>query len=437
MADEKNPPTGRLARLGKLASLSAKVSTGLAARAAARMTGRDPHALERQATETLVATLGELKGAAMKLGQALSMDPDGLPQELRTVLARLQNQAPPVAFSEIEAVVKAELGKAPSEVYREFDPIPIAAASLGQVHHAVTREGVEVAVKVQYPGMVTALQSDFKNLGMLTSAMGRTSKSLDVREYFEEIKNELALETDYRREAMHCRRYRQLVSSFRDLVVPEILDAYSTPRVLTLQLIKGITLQQFAASEADGPSRFRVSSQLIRAIYGPFLLAGEVHADPHPGNFLVTDDGKLAILDFGSIKAFSPTFVGANRTLFRASMEKAPVDVLGLLRQAGFRIELEDPLARKLLSEVLEIAGRPVREEQYDYAADSTSRDMRAVAMRYSKEILHIRPPAEALMFGRAIGGCSQNLRALRAPGNFRAIYRELLPLIPAGIPPA
>jgi len=427
----KKPPSGRLARLGKLASLSAKVSTGLAARAAARVIGKDPDALERQATERIVATLGELKGAAMKVGQALSMDPDALPPELRAVIARLQNQAPPVPYDDIAQVLEAELGGPPETRFAEFERAPIAAASLGQVHRARLRDGRQVAVKVQYPGMVEAIRSDFANLGVIVNAVGRRSPTLDGREYYEEFRREIALETDYEREALHARKYRGWLSRFPDLVVPEVIDSHSSARVLTLEFIPGMTLGQFTHGSADNDARMRVSSQLVRAIYGPFLLAGEIHADPHPGNFLVTPDHKLAVLDFGSVKAFSPSFVGACRRYFRANLEGKPLDVLEAVRSAGFRIELPDSVAREVLLEIQTIAGRPVRTGHYDYGQDTANRDMRALVGKRSKDALRIRPPAEGMMFARAIGGCAQNLRALAARGDFRHVFLSLLPLLP------
>jgi predicted unusual protein kinase regulating ubiquinone biosynthesis (AarF/ABC1/UbiB family) len=430
-ADPKTPPTGRLARLGKLASLSAKVSTGLAARAAAKVMGKDPHEMERQATERLVTTLGELKGAAMKLGQALSMDVDALPPELRSVLSRLQNQAPPVPYDEIVKVVRRELGAPPEELFAHFDEKPLAAASLGQVHRARLEDGREVVIKVQYPGIVEALAADFSNLGILASAVSKTSRALDVREYYDEFRREISLETDYQREALLLAHYRRLLAPFPGVLTPEVVESHSTRKVLCLTYVPGQTLSAFTSSDASNDERMKVSRLLIQAIYGPFLIGGEVHADPHPGNFLVTDDGRLAVLDFGSVKAFSPGFVAANRAFFRASMANRPVNLLEAVKDAGFRIELEDDVARALLDEIHVIARKPVDDEQYDYGADRSSREFRELAVRRRLELLRLRPPAEGVMFARAIAGCAQNLRALGAHGPFRAVYRELVPLIP------
>jgi predicted unusual protein kinase regulating ubiquinone biosynthesis (AarF/ABC1/UbiB family) len=393
------------------------------------MTGADPDDAQRRATERVVATLGELKGAAMKLGQALSMDPDALPPELRNVMARLQNQATAVAYEEIAAVVERELGAPPDARYASFERIPLASASLGQVHRARMHDGREVAVKVQYPGMVEAIQSDFANLGLLVNVVGRGSKALDGREYYEEFRREVALETDYEREALQAARFRELVAPFPGLRVPQVIASHSTGKVLTLEFVEGQTLHDFARGDASPEARMRVATQLIQAIYGPFLSGGEIHADPHPGNFLVTPEGQLAILDFGSVKVFSPGFVDACRSYFRQTLSGAPVDVLVAVREAGFRVELPEAQARTLLAEIQEVAGRPVHAESYDYAQDTASRDLRALVRRHGRDALRIRPPAEGAMFARAVGGCAQNLRALGARGDFRAVYAALLPL--------
>ena len=431
MAEGKNPPSGRLHRLGKLASISARLSTGLAARAAAKVIGANPDEMQRQATERLVATLGELKGAAMKLGQALSMDADALPPELRAVLARLQNQAPPVAFSEIAKVVQAELGAAPDEAFAWFDTSPLAAASLGQVHRARLHEGTDVVVKVQYPGIAEAIESDFSNLGLLAGALSKVGKAMDVREYYDEFRREVSLETDYQREAVLCTHYGKLLSAFPQIITPRVIEGRSTRRVLTLTFVPGQSLEQFARSTADNAARLRVSRQLVHSIYGPFLIGGEIHADPHPGNFLVTDDERLAVLDFGSVKAFSPGFVGACRRFFRASLEAANVDLLAAVREAGFRIELEEQVARDVLTEIWSITRGPVATPDYDYGGDGSSRALREFALRRRSEVLRLRPPAEGTMFARAIAGCAQNLRSIGARGDFRGIYRDLLPFCP------
>src|SRR5499433_3911438 len=165
------PPSSRFARLRKLAGLGAQLGTEALTRGVKRLAGSDPTSFSRGAAEKLVETLGDLKGAAMKLGQVASMDPDLFPPEVRVLLARLQNEAPPMPFERVAAVLEEELGGSPEELFAVFETVPMAAASLGQVHRARLRDGREVVVKVQYPRIDQALRSDIDNLGMVVKTI--------------------------------------------------------------------------------------------------------------------------------------------------------------------------------------------------------------------------------------------------------------------------
>ncbi|MGA9525148.1 MAG: AarF/ABC1/UbiB kinase family protein [Myxococcaceae bacterium] len=426
MSDGSGPPTGRFTRFRKLAALSAQVGADAVTRGVKRIAGVDGSLVSKSAAEKIADALGELKGAAMKLGQMAAMDGEVLPNELRVALARLQNQAPAMSFDAVAKVVQAELGKTPDEAFAEFDRTAMAAASLGQVHRARLHDGREVAVKVQYPGIAEALVSDFENLGTLIGVLSKTSKTLDGRVYYRELRDEMLLEIDYRREAELCRAFAEACRPFEQLKVPEVVEELTRERVLTLELLRGRTLREFLLENPDNDARYRVSCQLIHAIYGPLLHTGELHADPHPGNFMVLEDGRLGILDFGSVKHFSPSFVEVSRRMIRSALEQKPQDVLAICRDAGFSIEIDDAVAGPLVREVLHIAGRPLRAAEYDYAQCSVSRDLKALGAKNVASFLRIRPPAEAVLFFRAIGGCSQNLRSLGARGDFRAAYEPL-----------
>ncbi len=428
------PPKGRFARFRKLAGLSAQLSGEVLTRGVKKLAGADPTGLSSAAAERLVSTLGELKGAAMKLGQALSMDSELFTPEVRGILSRLQNQAPSMSYDTVREVVRDELGAWPEALFARFEPAPLASASLGQVHRATLHDGREVAVKVQYPGIVEALTSDLDNLGLLVGTVARTSRSLDGSAYYEELRNELVLEVDYRREAALALGFARASAAQPELKVPDVIEERTAARVLTLELLPGRTLRDFLAHEPSAPERFRVARLLIRAIYGPFLSAGELHADPHPGNFVVLPDGRLGVLDFGSIKRFSPTFLDVNRRLFLRALRQEPLDVLALCREVGFSIELPDDEARALISEVLHIAGRPMRAAEYDYAACEISRDMKRLFATHAASLLKVRPPSEAVMFFRSTGGLSQNLKALGAKGDFKGVYAELAAFASAGV---
>ncbi|HEY1909052.1 MAG TPA: AarF/UbiB family protein, partial [Myxococcaceae bacterium] len=167
-----------------------------------------------------------------------------------------------------------------------------------------------------------------------------------------------------------------------------------------------------------------------RAIHGSFLVDGTVHADPHPGNFLVMPHGRLGVLDFGSVKRFSRAFFQGHREVFHLVLQQQPVDVLALVRRVGFTVDLPDDEARPLLEQLIHIAGRALRTDDYDYAHDTMAPDSRKLVARHAAQFLRMRPPAEGVMFIRAFGGLQQNLRLLGARGDFRPFYRSLLPLL-------
>ena len=431
MDDGKAPPRGRFERFRKLATLSASLGSDVVTRGVRRLAGADPDLLGKGAAEKLVATLGDLKGAAMKLGQMASMDPDLFPPEVLKVLTRLQNEAPSMPFSLVADVFDDEFGKPPSELYASFDEKPLAAASLGQVHRATLHDGRLVAVKVQYPGIGDALKADLDNLGAIVKAFSLTSKLMDGRAYFREVAEQMAFELDYVREAELARLMGAATRLFPDLKVPDVVPELTSKRVLTLEFLPGETLKAFLAREASNDERYRVSRQLIIAINGPFLVSGLVHADPHPGNFMVMPDGRLGLMDFGAVKQFSEAFHRAHARVYAQAVRQRPLEVLHLMREVGFTIDLPDSESEPLVREILDIAGRPLKTDFYDFAQCTASVDTKKLFAKNPTRFLKIRPPPEAVMFGRSFGGLSQNLKQLGAHGNFRRVYEELVPLVP------
>jgi predicted unusual protein kinase regulating ubiquinone biosynthesis (AarF/ABC1/UbiB family) len=425
--DSKLPPSGRFQRFRKLAGLSAQLGGDVIARGVKRLTGSDESLMSKGTAEKLVATLGDLKGAAMKFGQAVSMEPDLLTPEVRTVLSRLQNEAPPMAYAQVAEVVEEELGAPPEALFASFDESPTAAASLGQVHRARLEDGREVAVKVQYPGIATALNSDLDTLGALVKTVARASRGLDGTAYYKELRTELLLETDYEREALLAREFADAVRPLGDLRVPEVVPTRSSRRVLTLEYLEGPTLKSFLTSEPDAQERARVSRLLLRAIYGPFLRTGQIHADPHPGNFLVMPDGRLGLLDFGSVKRLPMTFVQSVRGALERTLQGNEVNGLDFLREVGFTLELPDAEAAGFVREVVEIGGRPLRVAEYDHGTCAVTRDMRKLFAANLQVAMKIRPPSETVMFWRSVGGCTQNLKLLGARFGVADVMRELL----------
>ena len=429
--DDEHVPSGRLRRLSRLAYLTARTTGDLiASQARRRLTGEDaPHDDFKKAGERILATLGELKGAALKLGQALAMDPDALPEEARSVVAKLLSQAPErMELAQVVEVIRAELGKPPDELFAEFSPEPMAAASLGQVHAARLHDGREVVVKVQYPGVDKALENDLKNAGVLVRGFALTGESLDGRPYYEELRASLLRELDYRQEAEQAEAYRKAAARYPELVVPEVIPDRSSGRVLCLTRLRGQMLIDFIEAKAPEEERFRVGRLLLFAIWGPFYAARLVHADPHPGNFLVMPDGRLGVLDYGATKLISEQFANVYRHFLEENAAgRADLDVGPKLKKAGFRFLMEDEEdGFAFCQKMADIVQRPIVQEIFDFGTDLLVSDIRATFRAEPALAIKIKPPAEALMFYRSAAGLAQDLRLLKARGPFRAVLAEV-----------
>ena len=430
MAEDDHVQGGRLRRLSRLAYLTARTTGDLLAHQARRTFGGDSNPDLSKAAERILGTLGELKGAALKLGQALAMDPDALPAEARRIVARLLAQAPQrMAFEQVAEVVRAELGGAPDDLFASFDREPLAAASLGQVHGARLRDGRDVVVKVQYPGVERALESDLANAAVLVRGLSLTGEALDGRPYYDELRSSLLRELDYLQEAEQCRAYATAARDYPELAVPDVVADRSSRRVLCLTRLRGPHLLEVIESHAPEEERFRVARLLVLAIWGPFYAARRVHGDPHPGNFLVLSDGRLGVVDFGSTKLLSEQFAATYRSFLEANASgKRAIQVGPALRRAGFRFLGDNPEeAYEFCQKLADIVERPIQtDEPYDFGADPMVRDVRRLVQANPKMALAIKPPAEAILFYRAATGLAHNLRLLEARGRFRPILADI-----------
>jgi len=368
-----------------------------------------------------------MKGASMKIGQMLSADPDLVPPELAQALATLQTEAPPMPWATVKEVLTTQLGKPPDEAYGSFEETPIASASLGQVHRAVLKDGTVVAVKVQYPDIARAIHADLDNLGLMVSVLATTSRMTHGKDYFREVQAGLLEELDYQVEAERSRRFAKAVTAFPDLKVPRVFDELTSERVLTLEFFEGETLKEFIGriGTHTNDEKFRISRLLTRATWGPFLCTGVVHADPHPGNFMLLKDGTLGVLDFGAIKQMSDPWTFANRKLFDALLGGPAYDPIADSLKAGMVFEHPEA-ARPFVATVLEIACRSVKADTFDFADSGVTRDMRSHFLKNALSLGSIKPPKEAVQFFRCVGGMSQNLENVGARGDFRQVFAEL-----------
>jgi len=253
--------------------------------------------------EQVAETLGNLKGALMKLGQMASYLDQGMPEPVREALAQLQQDAPPMAPELAASVVEAELGAPPDELFAEWDPSPIAAASIGQVHRALTRDGRAVAVKVQYPGVDDAIRGDLDNAGLLFGAMRALFPGLDPKPLVAELRERITEELDYRLEADNQQLFADHYRDHPFIHVPAVHHDLSSSRVLTTELAVGARFDQIVSRPAA--ERDRYGEIIYRFVFGSLYRLGAFNGDPHPGNYLFGDDGRVTFLDFGLVKRFT------------------------------------------------------------------------------------------------------------------------------------
>ena len=259
--------------------------------------------LELRTAEDIASTLGNMKGALMKLGQIASFVDDGMPEPVRQALEQLQADAPPMSAELAAGVVRDELGAPPETLFAEWDPVPIAAASIGQVHRAMTKDGRAVAVKVQYPGVDEAIRSDLDGFDSAMSPAGLLYKNFDVTPFVEEIRERIGEELDYRVEAAHQRLFADYYRDHPFIHVPDVIDELSTGRVLTTDLAAGARFSEVETwSQAE---RDLAGETIIRFVYRSLYRLQAFNGDPHPGNYLFQPGGRVTFLDFGLVKHYS------------------------------------------------------------------------------------------------------------------------------------
>jgi len=294
--------------------------------------------------EDVTRTMGEMKGAVMKFGQILSMMTGAMPPELTAQLATLQSNAPPMAFELVRQVFEEEFGCGPERLFRKFEKRPFAAASIGQVHRAVTRDGHEVAVKVQYPGVREAIEHDLANVGLIIGMAGLASRGLEPGPIIRDLKEGIREELDYQREAAWQQRFRDLFEGHAFIRVPRVYHELSTSRILVQEFVRG---RPFAtAYSLDQASRNRIGEIIYRFAFGSIYRHRLFNGDPHPGNYLLLDDGSIAFVDYGCVAEFSPDHVAGFTKVLRAliaddreAWRRATEDIGILKRDAPFTTE--------------------------------------------------------------------------------------------------
>ena len=423
-------PSSRISRLARLGSLASGVAGGMLAEGLRQLAqGRRPSVGDLLLTPAnarrVAEQLAHLRGAAMKVGQLLSMDAgDLLPPELSQILARLRADAQPMPMSQLVQVLEATWGKEWTRHFSQFSFTPMAAASIGQVHAAQALDGRRLAIKVQYPGVARSISSDVDNVATLLRISGLLPASLDIAPLLAEAKRQLHDEADYLKEAAHLRHYRGLLADHPDLTLPEVVGELGTENILVMSRVEGHALDDLQS--APQAERDRVARLLFELLFNEIFSFRHVQTDPNLANYLYDPASrKLVLLDFGATRRFDAGLVEAYRRLLAAGRAR---DRRGLDAAAGeigyFGAQIEDRHRRQVL-DIFVMACEPLRHEgPYDFGRSDLARRMRDAGMRLGtdRDFWHT-PPVDALFLHRKIGGLYLLAARLGARVDIRQLF--------------
>jgi predicted unusual protein kinase regulating ubiquinone biosynthesis (AarF/ABC1/UbiB family) len=390
---------------------------------------RDDLAL--RTAQDVADTLGTMKGVLMKIGQLASYVDDGIAPPARKILGRLQDSVPPMSPELAAGVISEELGGPPEQVFSEWDPLPIAAASIGQVHRAITRDGQAVAVKVQYPGIAEAIAADLANVGLIKSLLKMAAPSQDVNSLIEELRERIGEELDYLHEAENQRQFAAYFAGHPTATVPNIVDELSTARVITSELAAGARFGEMLSwpqAEKD-----LAAETIYRFTFRSLYELRAFNGDPHPGNYLFEPGGRVTFLDFGLVKHFTPGELTPLETMIQAlCMQQDDEAFRRAMESAGF-LDPGAPIPTADVTRHMELFYETIRNRG---PRTMTSEYASAVARRYvdfsSPLAAYAKIPRSYVLVQRINLGLFAILGEMHATRDWRSISEEIWPFVQA-----
>ena len=381
-------------------------------------------------SQDVARELGNMKGALMKFGQLLGFIMEALPPEAQQALATLQADAPPMAPEAAEGVVRAELGAAPQKVFLDWQVAPIAAASIGQVHRAVTRDGRDVAVKVQYPGVGDAIETDLNNTeGMYRLVGAFALKGLDTKGLVDELRARMRDELDYRLEAANQREFASHFAGHPFVVIPAVDTTTSTMRVLTTEWAEGIGFAEFLAT-ATRSAKERAGESIWRFAQHAIFKMGAFNGDPHPGNYRFSIDGRVTFLDFGLVKRWTPgEWERLLPSMEAIIVQRDPERLLAAMETVGF-LQAGHGLAADRVYEYVSTPYKAYLTERFAFDRHFVKNTMATiidVKGPYAEVIERLNLPVSFVILDRVVWGVNAILGKLEVEAPWRAMLLEYL----------
>ncbi len=425
-------PSGRLSRLFNLGGMAAGIAGRMAVDGLQQIAeGKRPDLPGLLLTPAnalrFTQRLSHMRGAAMKLGQMLSMDAGAiLPAEFTSVLSQLRENAKPMPVSQLQRVLDAQWGTGWQTRFVRFDMRPFAAASIGQVHRATLPDGQQLAVKVQYPGVRASIDSDVDNVAALMRLPGLLPRGMDIAPLIAEAKNQLREEADYLSEARHLAQFRTLLETSGTFVLPELNGDFSTSEILSMTYIESVPLE--ALARADQKTRDLVASDLIELTLRELFEFGIMQTDPNLANYRwQPDSGRIVLLDFGATRAIAPTLAKNFRTLLNAVLDRDAELTRTAMQTIGYFDAKVAARHQRLILQMFNAAMAPLRQElPFDFGSSDLLERLRdmGLAIGSDRDLTHV-PPAQTLFLHRKIGGMYLMAAKLKARVRLRGIVEK------------